>query len=324
MHWGLGPRRLRRGAALLATALVVASAALACSLLVPVDDKQCASDTDCTARGPAFAHAVCQDQVCVAAADGDAGGDAGEWGCLDDPPEMTSLSANVTITFSIFDAVDPISTAGPTGGSDFTVLAYTPVPGITMEACNNLDPECASPATPAEVTDDGGHATFTVKDNFTGFFRLTSNTTIPSRLYMGQHQADASTFAPPAAILAPEEAMLLATALGKTMDLDPDAGIGHIFLFVYDCFDRHAPGVVFDLPVEDAGASYLPWYLRNDFPDPTATETDSLGAGGAINVPSGDINVTGRLAGSNRLVGTASAVILPGQITYAWMRARTH
>ncbi len=313
-----------------------AASAAACSLLVPLNEQQCSVNGDCASRGGEFVGAVCLDQVCVkpapvvdASTDSDAPVDAGltydandPWACLDFPPEVTNAS-QVVITLNVFDALKSITTAGAQGGSDFTVLAYDPVPGISVEACGLLDPTCGTPIAAPEVTDDAGEVTFDVEDDFSGFFQFNAANYLPSKLYPGNLQADAATFAPPAAILGTQETALLAYAIGVPMQTDPEAGVGHAFFQVYDCFDRHAAGVAFTLAV-DAGSDTVQWYTQNNLPSTTSKETDSLGAGGEVNVPEGAVTVTATLVASNRVIGSINTVISAGGTTFAWLRPRTH
>jgi len=236
---------------------------------------------------------------------------------------VTNPDTRVAITFDVFDALLPIATAGPQGGSDFTVLSYTPVSGIALEGCDTLDPSCSEALTPVEVSDDAGQATLTVPGSFNGFFEFTGTGYLPSKLYTGQLLADASAFAPPVAIIGTEQVALLASAVGVPMELNPEAGVGHAFFQVYDCFDRHAAGVAFTLAI-DAGPQTVQWYLKNSLPSTTATETDSVGSGGAVNVPAGAVTVTATLVATKRTIGAISAVITAGGTTFAWVRVRTH
>jgi hypothetical protein len=319
--------RWRRQA--LAVAGVAGVALAACSLLVPLDEQQCSVRADCAARGGAFTSAICVNHACVApGATSEAGADAGPpdadpWGCLDQPPEVTDPNAQVAITFTVFDALAPITTAGPQGGTDFTVLACSPVSGISFRACDALDPSCAKPVTPVVITDDAGQATFSVPGSFAGFYQFSGPGYLSARVYTGQLLAGAPTFAAPCALLGTQETSLLANAIGVTMSLDPDAGLGHVFFQSYDCFDRHAPGVTFTIAV-DAGPQTVQWYAKNQLPSTTARETDSLGAGGAVNVPAGALTVTATLAATKRTLGAVNTVISAGGTTFAWVRVRTH
>jgi hypothetical protein len=227
------------------------------------------------------------------------------------------------MTFKIFDAINAVTTAGPVGGSDFDVLSFVPLPGIVLQACDPSSPGCQTPAAPPVTTDDAGEATFTVPGNFNGFLELTGTGYFPTSVYLGQLLADASTFAPPAGMLETTQGVLIASSLGVPLDLDASAGVGLTFFQVYDCFDRHGLGVEFALSA-DAGPSTVQFYLQDNFPSRAATETDSLGTGGAINVPAGPMTVTATLAGTARTLGTAKVVVIAGGATFAWLRVRAH
>jgi hypothetical protein len=302
---------------------VAAGGALAaCSLLVPLDEQQCTVSADCTARGGLFTGAVCVNNVCVAPshtedAAADAGMDAGPWGCLDQPAEAPNMMP-VTVTFKIFNALDPVVNEGVTAAS------YTPVPGVSVEGCNSLDVLCTSPITPQAVSDDAGEATVVVADSFGGYFQFVGPGFLPSILYPGRLLADASTFQPDLGALNTSATLAIASILQVPMLVDPEAGVGQAFAQVYDCFDQLAPGVSFTFGLVDGGPNAVQWYQSSGFPSKYATQTDSQGTGGTLNVPPGSLLMTARLAGTTRILGTANPLIRPGWVTYAWIRARTH
>jgi hypothetical protein len=328
-----------------AATLAISGALAACSLLVSLDGQQCSTDSDCMSRGGAFSNSVCANQICVspldsavpeASSDGpveargfdgpatgvDAGEvDAGPWGCLSQPPEVLSASQSITVTLTAFDALQPITTAGPTG-SDLVPISYTPVPGASVEACRATDPACSSSVATGTM-DEAGVATFTTPGTFVGFLRLSAPGYFPSTTYPGQLVADASMESIPTAMLGVDELQLLAFALGVPVDTGADSGVGHAFFEVYDCYDHHAAGVTFAL-LGDAGAQTQQWYTRNGAPSTTANETDSLGAGGAVNVPAGGLTVTATLAATNQPLGTINAIIAPGETVFGFVRVRTH
>ena len=309
----------------LAAALLSGASLFACSLLVPLDDQQCSTNGDCAARGASFAGSVCENHVCVApsaASDAGIAADADPWACLSQPSEVTT-SAPVAITFKVFDAFQPITTGGSQGGSDFTVLSYVPEPGVTVQGCQVLDPACVKPATGQATTDDAGEATLTVPDSFEGFFQFAGPGYLPANLYPARLLAGASTFSPPVAILSTQETALLAGAIGVPMQTDPEAGVGHSFFQVYDCLDHHAPGVSFALGV-DGGPNMAAWYLSNGLPSTATKVTDSVGAGGVVNVPAGEVVVTATVAGTGRTIASVNTVVVAGGTTFTWVRARTH
>jgi hypothetical protein len=299
----------------------------ACSLLLPLNDQQCSATSDCAARGGAFAKAVCESHVCVPPAPSSESGApdaaADPWFCLGLPSQVTSPTTQVTITFTVFDALSPVVTAGPQGGSDFTVISGDFLPGVSIEACDSLDPTCARPVTPLVVTGDAGQATLSLPQTFVDFVQLTNPNYLTAKVYMGRLLADASTFSAPIAFLGTQEASLLAVALGVPFVLDADGGLGEAFFEVFDCFDRLAPGVTFTMGV-DAGPQTVQWYTKNQLPSTTTNVTDALGTGGAVNVPSGALTVTATLAATNRTLGSVNAYVAAGETTLMWVRVRTH
>jgi hypothetical protein len=161
-----------------------------------------------------------------------------------------------------------------------------------------------------------------VPGDFDGFHRFTLDGYLPATLYAGPVLADASTQSLLTAMLKKNDTALLAAAIGVPLETDPDSGVGHIFIQVFDCYDRHAPNVVFTLGV-DGGKETVQWYVRNGLPSTTAKETDTLGAGGVINVPQGGVNLTATIEGTKQTIGTVNAVVSPGATTFAWVRVRT-
>ncbi len=333
-------RSWRLGIPFVAIGGVIGGALGACSLLVPLDDEQCSTTEDCASRGGAFAGATCVNNVCVGRTlpVEDSGADASSpdaadasdgseliWACLGQPTEVIPPGTQVAVTFNVFDALSAITTAGPQGGSDFTVLESTGVPGITVEGCNPGDVACANPLTSLQTTDDAGQATVSVSRDFNGFFEFMGTNFVPAKLYPGQMLADAGAFAPPVALLQIGEIESLAGALKVPIDLNADASVGHFFFQIYDCFDRHAAGVTFSISV-DAGPESVQWYSRGVAPQqvPVVNDTDSLGAGGQVNVPTGAILVTATLSGTNTVIGNANVLVAGGSATFVWVRVRSH
>lgn len=92
---------------------------------------------------------------------------------------------------------------------------------------------------------------------------------------------------------------------------------------VYDCFDQHAAGVSFTMSI-DAGPPTVQYYVADNIPSTAATQTDSLGIGGALSVPAGPMTVTGTLVGAQRTLGSVQTVVLAGGVTLALWRVRAH
>src|ERR1700735_3675196 len=95
---------------------------------------------------PTLRRGACHSNDVAPTGSGPGDGAADPWACLDEPPQVTDTSP-VAITFKTYDVINPITTAGSMGGSDFTVLSFVPLPGIAIEGCALLDPTCSTPAT---------------------------------------------------------------------------------------------------------------------------------------------------------------------------------
>jgi len=321
----------------LAVSIVAGLALAACSLLVKLDAQQCSVDGDCAARGSAFAGAVCVNQVCVApvaeggsetgvpdaASDGGVQGDGAidPWGCVSLPAESLNPSQQIQVTITSFDALKPIVTAGPQG-SDLVPVSYAAVQDANVQACQTTDPACLGPAATG-TTNDAGVVLLTLHGDFVGFFRLTAPGYLESATYPGQLLSDASAESITTAMLGTSELQGLAAYLGVAVDTSPDSGVGHAFFEAFDCFDHHAPGVVFTMQ-GDAGPNTVQWYTRNNTPSTTAGETDTLGAGGAVNVPIGALTVVASLAVNGKILGTINPIISPSSTTFAYIRVRSH
>jgi hypothetical protein len=175
------------------------------------------------------------------------------------------------------------------------------------------------------MTDDAGEVTFIVPQNTLGFYTFNQDGYVPVKLYPGNLQADASSFSPPVAMLPATDIGLLAHAIGVPIELGPEAGVGHAFVQVYDCFDRHAAGVSFTL-LGDGGPNTVQWYSSGgtELPNPMATETDDIGAGGVVNLPVGIVSFVATLVSTNTTLGQVDFVVTSGGASFAWLRVRTH
>lgn len=311
--------------------VVAAGAALvACSLLVPVQDQQCTTTSDCTSKGGSFAASICQDHVCVSALTGEDANVAYDpiWGCVTKPSEVTSQNVTVQVAISFFNAIDQIQTAAQVdGGSDLVAVSFAAVPGLAVEGCKALDPSCMSPVTPTEISDEAGVATLALPQNFDGYVQYEEDGEVPSRVYMGGLQPDASATSAVVAALGTDGLALLAAGLGVT---EGTSEVGNVFFEVFDCEDHHQANVQFRTPSYVPGKNSVAWYAdKNAIPSVAVNVTSPLGTGGIINVPVGSLTVIAELidpeAGTDVLeLGQTTVFVKENGATYAWFRVRTH
>jgi hypothetical protein len=319
---------------------VFGAAVVACSLLVPLNDVQCNTDGDCAARGAGFSGAVCVSNVClrpVAEASDDEGGaeagtdapaeaaaiDAsGPWGCLQVPPEPSNGNATSDVQILVFDAFSSYTLGGAVdGGSDLHFVQGTVEPGVSVQQCQPLDYSCTT--SPVITTDDSGIADFPDTNGaFDGYYLTQQTGSFPALFYPGRVIETEPHMQFPTSLLPYTEAAGLGDAIGVTVSTSPDAGLGHIFMLALDCMDHHAAGVSFALNV-DAGTEF---YQQGGLPvvPPEATQTDSDGTGGFINIPFGVIKVTATINTQNTLTLPVYTVFVrPGGQTLVYLRPKS-
>jgi hypothetical protein len=85
--------------------------------------------------------------------------------------------------------------------------------------------------------------------------------------------------------------------------LEQQAALGVVALEVFDCAGAQPPDIRLEIEAEN-GAVVTPIYLgsSDNQPDPSLDRTSKLGMAVAVNVPPGIVQVTARLAGTNRVV----------------------
>jgi hypothetical protein len=261
----------------------------------------------------------------VASGAPDAAADAADpWGCLAAPDEELNPEEHVAVTLIVMAGVEPSTSAGAIdGGSDLDTVSGTWLSGVSVRACALRDLDCEGGAAAAATTDSTGAATFRLMENFNGFFEMSRSDLVPGTLYPGNFLTGQSVASFPAYAVSPAELQGLAAIITKdTVELDPEGSVGHALVTIYDCQDHQAPGVSLTYSASDAQT--VPFYFQDGLPSGTATETDSYGLAGALNVPVGAVTVSGTLASGGRSVGMTTFLVRPGALTFAWIRARTH
>ena len=246
--------------------------------------------------------------------------DANPWWCLQRTPAQLDPGASVTTTVVTFNALDPVTSPSQIdGGSDMGLGTYTGVRGLAVTPCSLLDPFCKAPFAPAAVTNDAGFATFSIGETDSVFFETVGSGWVPVHCYPGPFIAGETKLDVSISEFTPQGLQLLAAALGITIDLDAGSGAGMLFVATLDCFDHHIAGVTYTLDSVDAGAAFH--YMRGGLPSLTATSTDSLGIGFALNVPAGGHTVAATLVDGGAPVGQVTLSLPAGVAIFADIRS---
>ena len=264
--------------------------AAACSVVLDAPKVQCASDRDCTARGPTFAGAVCVQGFCQSPT-------SARWACLGQPAARPPASGGeVAVTMEFYDSV----------------RTDQAVRGIEVRPCARLDVTCTAPLGAAVASDNDGRATVTVPSGFDGYLEMKGPGVVPGLFFFSPAPTAAATYR--IALVTPESFAGLAQAVGASLD----PAQGHAFLFALDCartFGTFADGVSYEAePVGDATRAF---YLRDRLPSTSATTTDPGGVGGFANLPPGVVSLRGRVAATGDATGSVGLLIRAGTISYA-------
>ena len=280
----------RAGTMLLPSVTVLVAAALAgCTLIVDADSPQCASNADCVARGPGFADAVCERRACVVPATVT----AAEENLACKAPSSNGL-ATVNYSFAI-----QLATSGSGAAMPFRV-----------QACQQLDVDCQTPvAGPFEVAVGTLYA-FPLPQGFSGFFQIAGEGTLPA-LYFVPRPVVADTIGWSPTIISKEVLAQLAAAAGAS--LDPASGV--VIASVRDCEGTPIEGATVTATEKQA----LRYYIVNNLPVLSETETSAQGAVGFASVPASTIALNG-VSRSGQAFAPVSVRVKSGSLSLVEIR----
>jgi hypothetical protein len=219
-----------------------------------------------------------------------ASGDA--WDCLDDEPVPVQPRPTVSYTVTVVDSI-----------------TNQPPPGLSVQACDDIDINCARPVTPRTGVSSDGRVRLSLAQGFDGFFEVTSDNTVPTRLYPDgtlRSDEDGATLE----LIDEETVVLLAQAGG--VELQPDAG--SVLARAFDCNGQLSSGIEFENDTDSRAFAFI---------DGLPIEGKITGGEGLIlfaNVPAGFTFIEGTLAGTSRQMGTTTAESRPGWVVYADVR----
>jgi hypothetical protein len=255
-------------------------------------------------------------------------GEAGAFACLGHHPFPTASKSSVSFAMTLTD-----------------YFTSAPVTSVSVAVCvNPTDPSCALPFATA-IPDATGTVTFmldTSNGPFTGYFKV--DPLAPGMADGGGADGavrdgggDATTATPagyvPARIYYSDDPIAddftdswglftvsIESALTALFGLTPiDQRLGIALLTVYGCGPLkngvQAAGV--SVAIDTSSTKTEGFYIQNGMPSGTATETDSSGVAGFIDVTPGVRTFTATQVSTGTVVSTLSAYVFPGVVTYA-------
>ncbi|MEO6603761.1 MAG: hypothetical protein ABIQ16_28010 [Polyangiaceae bacterium] len=260
---------------------------LGCSVTVDANRVQCTRNSDCTARGAAFAGSVCAENACTSDP---------KWACINDVPQPDA-GGSYKATMHVRD-----------------VLGSLALPGVNAQLCRKLDVLCEKPLAKT-VSDDKGTFVLPVDGNFDGFVQMTAPEIAPS-MYFFNPPVSADQDLPPISLASPAIAAGIAFQAGGTLLADR----GIMLLTTTDCHQAPAANVSYSIGGTRDPATFV-FYLFAGVPTTDTSVTDATGYGGLVNMPQGFSTITALLAPDQRKVGTISLLVRPGYVTYSQIYA---
>lgn len=252
----------------------------ACTFLLDSERTQCRTNGDCQGRG--IGQAVCSEGVCagpstpiVEAGDIDAPVDP-MWGCVGKMAPYPAPDRNIPVQYRLRFLLG---------------LSVEGLPGAHVSACEDTDPDCASPVA-ATTSDESGAVVIDVFNGFRGFFKIGSPDAGPP-LYGQNLPAIPVPLTPETnpipgyigvwPVFRDYEFPAVAAASGGSA-IKP--GLAHMLFISLTCDQKRARGTTVNVD-KRAPETYSFYTDDSNNPSLTLGATQSEGAGGYINLNPG-------------------------------------
>ena len=284
--------------AAVAASCVILSFATGCSVLAVATGDQCKIDDDCAARGGDFASLVCVDRVCVPNPDAGIPLPPG-WECVGTLKPEPARKPQVQVTVTLTDLIHPDNSVSE---------------AVLVRACRKLDVACAMPLGPPFHPETNGQAKFTLDGGFDGYVEVIPASQVPvyvpSLIFFGRPVIDDLVYMS-TPLVSIRDLPLLVQSTGSTMI---DTKLGGAFFRATDCMQAPASGVIGTL--DETAPETRRFFFVNGLPSQSSMATDTTGAGGFINVPTGVRSVRGTRVAEDLYFGTVSVLVRPGVFSY--------
>jgi hypothetical protein len=269
-------------------ALAASLALLGCSLLLTTQEDQCTRDADCQALGSAFAGTVCVDKTCQKPAPPP----DPTWGCIGHvaAPEGGAM---VSLTVVLDD-----------------LITMNPAQGVTASLCSKYDPPCNMPLEKGLAPDAMGRITVTIASDFEGYLQVEGGMYRPTLVFLDQVATPKNE---QVLLVSPgAESVLAAQA---QVPIDMDAGL--VLVRTANCQSEPQAGVSVTISPSDAETRF---YVIDNGLSPSATQTDTSGNCGFVNVDPGTPTLTATLGPSGKEMGKLTTLIRGGAVTFQILR----
>lgn len=209
---------------------------------------------------------------------------------------------------------------------DFAASPLVPVPDVTVDACQSVDPGCGSGKARSAVSDSNGDVKLSVTNTFDGYFELSGGGYAASTVQWSEPVYRIAGFDQPLLTDSAIQALAIVTGVHTSGDQPFDPNVGHVIFHMQNCLpskylEREGPphaeaigvSVTFD-PSDGASPTFYTDKASNVSLSLRSTTSD--GYGGVFNLPARAVTVTARDATSDRELATSTIVIRPATLGF--------
>jgi hypothetical protein len=192
-------------------------------------------------------------------------------------------------------------------------LQLAPLANVPLVACNQNDLDCTAPIANA-TTGMNGTATLTVPVSFSGYVQQTKRSDYTPAMYFMPAQLPDDGVLPNFPLIPSAAYSGLILALGTSDNRER----GHAILIAHDCEGGTRAGITFTSPQADMASTQF--YVRDEIPTTSATDTPPEGDGGYANLPAGVAQITASDKKTGLVLNTVSVLIRAGFTTTVYIR----
>jgi hypothetical protein len=212
---------------------------------------------------------------------------------------------------------------------DFAAEPEMPLPGVTVAACQSVDPACESGRVSEAVTGKTGRVSLTVPQTFDGFFSFSGGDHAPSTAQWTEPVYRISDFTQYQLSEGALQALAAASGVHSTPQEQFDAKVGHMIFRVQNCVPQRflhnlqpPRAEAADVQVsfgEQPGASRIFYVDKSSNLSLTLEATSTQGVGGVFNLPARNLSVTATDAISGDEIADGTVVVRPGAIGFIYL-----
>lgn len=212
---------------------------------------------------------------------------------------------------------------------DFAATPDVPLPGVTVDACQSVDPSCNTGKVASAVTDDNGEVKLTLAAGFDGFFGFTGGGYAPSTAQFSEPLYRIAAFTQYQLTESAIQTLALVTGVHKSSQEMFDPSVGHMIFRTQNCLPlrylhrdepphAEAAGVRVSVAPNE-GASPIFYTDKSGGVSLSLDATTSNGFGGTFNLPAHNPTVTAIEATSGQKLASGTVVIRPATIGFVYL-----